>query len=124
MPVERRRHAAAIAGLFAALLAAMGVLPWVGVAPGGVRIFSIVALVAAVLLALVAWGLLTSVSTERAEARLDAAIASTVAAAGGAMCGCGHEHDPNEMHITDACPSGDVCTHSCDTCVLAELKGN
>jgi multisubunit Na+/H+ antiporter MnhG subunit len=123
VPVERRRHAAAVAGLLATLLAAMGVLPWVGDAPGAVRVFSIVALVAAVVVALVAWGLLASAATDRAETRLDAAIASAVAEAGGA-CDCGHEHDPDEMHITDAasCPSGGTCTHSCDTCVLAARR--
>ena len=121
IPAARRRHAAAITGLLAALLAAMGVVPWVGVAPTTVRVFSVVALVAAVLTAFVAWGLLTSASADQAEARLDEAIVSTVAAAGGA-CDCGHEHDPDEMHIADACPTGETCTHSCETCVLAAQR--
>ena len=119
VPVERRRHGAAIAALIAALLAAMGILPWVGVASAPVRVFSVVALVAAVLVALVGWGLLASAGADRAEARLDAAIVSTVAEAGG-TCSCGHEHDPDEMHIADGtpCPTGETCTHDCGTCLL------
>jgi hypothetical protein len=115
VPVERRRRAAAAVGLLATLLVAIGVVPWVDAAPGALRAMSIVALVAASLLGLVSWGLLASVGDDRAEAHLYAAIASAV---GG--LGCGHDHDPDEMHV--ACPSGDVCTHSCDTCVLSQER--
>jgi hypothetical protein len=46
------------------------------------------------------------------------------------MCDCGHEHDPTEMHhvgsrALDSCAhdgSGDECSHSCDTCVLAAMR--
>ena len=34
------------------------------------------------------------------------------------MCGCGHEHDPTELHVTDdpCAHDGDgvACTHRCD----------
>jgi len=111
VPVERRRRAAAAIGLLATLLVAIGVLPWVSVASTGLRVMSAVALVAGLTLALVSWGLLASAGADRAEARLDAAIASTVADAG-----CGHDHDPDEMHVAGACPSGDACAHDCATC--------
>jgi hypothetical protein len=52
------------------------------------------------------------------------------------MCGCGVEHDPDEMHFVDGegqhlsgksfgCAHdgrGTDCAHSCDTCVLATLR--
>jgi hypothetical protein len=117
VPVERRRRAAATVGLIATLLVAIGIVSWAGSAPSTIRVFSTIALVAAVLLGLVAWGLLTSVRADLAESRVDAAIASAVASSG-AGCGCGHEHDPDEMHVTDACPSGDPCAHDCATCLL------
>ncbi|HEY3716942.1 MAG TPA: hypothetical protein VGL39_20635 [Jatrophihabitantaceae bacterium] len=122
LPVERRRRAAATVGLIATLLVAIGIVSWAGSAPSTIRVFSTIALVAAVLLGLVAWGLLTSVRADLAESRVDAAIASAVASSG-AGCGCGHEHDPDEMHVTDACPSGDACAHDCAICLLGAAKG-
>lgn len=96
VPIERRRRAAATAGLIAALLVAVGVLPWAGAAPTALRVLATIALVAAVPVALVGWGLLTSIHADRAEARLDAAIAAAVA---------------------DACTSVDACTHDCAACL-------
>ncbi len=40
----------------------------------------------------------------------------------GAAGDCGHDHDPTEMHVTDAAPlcgAGPDCDHSCADCVLA-----
>ena len=41
-------------------------------------------------------------------------------------CGCGHDHDPDELHVTDGgCAHdgrGTDCTHNCDSCVLASLR--
>jgi hypothetical protein len=118
VPLERRRRAAATAGLLATLLAAVGIAPWVSSAPGVLRIFSAVALVGAGALALVAWGLLSSVRADVAEAMLDAAAAATIADAGG--FDCGHDHDPDEMHVTD-CPSEGACAHDCASCLSARL---
>src|SRR5215471_4052561 len=47
VPMERRRRASAAAGLIAALLLAVGLLPWVGPAPGVLRLLATIALVAA-----------------------------------------------------------------------------
>ena len=119
VPVERRRRAAATVGLIATLLVAIGIVSWAGSAPSTIRVFSTIALVAAVLLGLVAWGLLTSVRADLDESRVDAAITSAVASSGFGGCDCGHEHDPDEMHVTDACPTGDACAHDCAACLLS-----
>lgn len=96
VPIARRRRAAATAGLLAALLVVVGVLPWVASTPTALRVLATIALVAAVALGLVGWGLFTSVRADRAESRLDAAIAAAVA---------------------DACSSDDACTHDCAACL-------
>jgi hypothetical protein len=129
--------------LLAVLLVAIGVLPWCGPATLGVRIIATVALVAGVVLALLAWGMLhsTVIDTRRErEAQLDSTLIETAGRAG-AGCGCGHEHDPDELHFTDADPAGDAlegriaaarepcsadaadCTHTCQDCTLAALRG-
>src|SRR5262245_18735881 len=122
VPVARRRRAAARCGLAAVLLVAVGVLPWTGSAPTALRVLSVVVVVVAVGAGLVAWGRLTSARADVDEARVDAAIIEAVEAAGFGGCDCGVEHDPDEMHITDACPSGDSCNHDCATCKLSALK--
>ena len=49
------------------------------------------------------------------------------------MCGCGHDHDPDEMHVTngrhgsadESCAhdgSGTDCTHNCVSCVMRALR--
>lgn len=114
VPAVRRRQAAAASGLVAALLVAVGVVPWAAPSPGALRVLSAVALAVAVGLGLVAWGLLTSIRADRAEAQVDAVIAAAVA-----DFGCGHDHDPDELHVTDACPTGDTCQHDCLTCLRA-----
>lgn len=96
VPIERRRRTAATAGLLATLLVAVGVAPWVGSAPAALRVLASIALAMAVLFGLVGWGLLSSIRADRAESRLDAAIAAAVAS---------------------ACSSDDACTHDCAACL-------
>jgi hypothetical protein len=132
--VEKRRQLAATLGLFAMLFVAVGAVAATGAETALIKAFVMVALVTAVLLALIAWGVLRSVKLEQADHRLDAAIEAAVRSGGGQMCDCGHEHDPDEMHVVDApatetssaaCShdgTGADCTHSCDTCVLASLR--
>jgi hypothetical protein len=125
IPVQKRRQMAATIGLFAVLFFAVGAVAWTGPATLGMRIFVGFAFAVSILLALIAWGVLTSVHRDVAEQRLDAAIADTIAAKGGLSCGCGHEHDPAELHVTDACAhdgSGVDCAHDCDTCALAAMR--
>jgi hypothetical protein len=131
IPVPRRRHAAALLGLFAVFLVAVGVLPWAAETSTVVRVLAAIVIVVAVLLALVAWGLLQSTIVDerrQAEAELDAVLIEAAGPAG--ACGCGQVHDPDELHITDAqgidtCGhdgGGTDCAHTCDTCVLSTLR--
>jgi hypothetical protein len=145
IPVDRRRRLAATLGLFAVLFVTVGIVATTGSTPGVVRVFSAVALGIAALLALVAWGVSHSVKVDLAEQRLDRAIDEAIQAHGGsaAMCGCGHDHDPDEMHIRDGAAgeqsasgrhemsesevcahdgSGTDCTHNCVSCVLRALR--
>src|ERR1700729_1575505 len=90
IPIARRRRAAALLGVLAVFLVAVGVLPWTAEASTGVRAVAGVVIVAAVLVALVAWGLLHStVLDERrqAEAEFDATLIEAAGPAG--ACGCG-----------------------------------
>jgi hypothetical protein len=124
--VEKRRQLAATLGLFAMLFIAVGAVAATGASTGVVKAFVVIALVVAVVLGLMGWGVLHSVKLDLAEQRLDAAIERTVTARGGTMCDCGHEHDPDELHVVDdpcaADGHGVGCTHSCDTCVLAAMR--
>lgn len=130
IPVDRRRRAAATVGLFATLFLAMGLVALTGSTPTAVTAFSAVALTLAAFLGLVAWGLVTSVRADLAEQRLDRAIEDVVAASGVDTCGCGHDHDPDELHVTgDPCDhdgsgrdAGLGCSQTCDTCVLAMMR--
>lgn len=128
IPIERRRLLAATLGLFAALFVAVGVVATTGTTPGLVRLFSAVALTVAVVLAAVAWGVAHSVKVDLREQRLDKAIEQAVAERGGIgdACGCGHDHDADEMRVSDdACAhdgAGTDCSHSCENCVLASLR--
>ena len=127
VPVQGRRRLAATLLLFAMLFIAVAAVAATGRSTAAAPVFCAVALCVAILLGLVAWGVQRSVSIDLAEQRLDAAIDETMNAHGGhaAMCGCGHEHDPSELHVTDACEhdgSGASCAHDCDTCVLAALR--
>jgi hypothetical protein len=115
IPPARRRRFAATLGLFAMLFVAVGVVAFSGSPTAVVRIFAVVALVAAGLNGLIAWGLLHSV-------RIDARPARAAQAAG---CGCGHDHDVSEMHVAGSCAhdgAGLDCGHDCDACALAALR--
>ncbi len=118
----RRRGALGLFG-FAALFAIVGVLSLFG---GHVvlLVLGIAILVMALTLALAGWGMWRSIRVDASEKELDRAIEYAMAAHGG-MCDCGHEHDPEELHVTDACAhdgTGAVCAHDCQTCVLAALR--
>ncbi len=125
---EKRRQLAATLGLFAMLFITVGAVAATGPSTGVTKAFVAVAVAIAVLLGLIAWGVLRSVRLDVSEQRIDAAIAAAVAARGsGSLCSCGHDHDPTEMHYVGADPcahdgTGDECSHSCDTCVLAALR--
>jgi hypothetical protein len=114
IPAPRRRQLAATLGLFAMLFVAVGAVACTRLDDEAVRVFAIVALVTAGLLTLIGWGIAHSV-------RVDAAAA----ARGGHACGCGHDHDVSEMHVTDACAhdgTGIGCDRDCDSCALSALR--
>jgi hypothetical protein len=134
IPVDKRRQVAATLGLFAVLFLAVGAVAATGATTAVVKAFVVIALVVAVLLGLVAWGVMHSVRLELADRRLDAAIEAAVRANGRTICGCGHEHDPDELHFTDGpgqhltgakCAHdglGSDCAHDCATCVLTSMR--
>ena len=127
IPVGRRRHAAALLGILAVLMVCVGVVPWTGPTSGAVRVFAVVLLFVAVGVALIAWGLLQSTVID-ARAQHEAALDATLLEAAGSAvaCSCGHEHDPDELHVTDATepcgPDSTDCPHTCETCVLHTLR--
>jgi hypothetical protein len=120
VPIERRRHLAATLGLFAALFVAVGAVATTG-QDSVVLAFAGIAFLAALLLGLAAWGVAHSIKIDTAARRLDDAVGA-VMARGGQVCGCGHEHDPSEMHVTDrpACgaPTNAECEHNCEVCTV------
>lgn len=128
IPIEKRRKLAATVGLFAVLFIAVGAVAATGPSTTGIKVFVVLAFLVAFGLGLVSWGITTSVKRELGERRLDDAINEVVAARGGMSCGCGHDHDPNELHITDedeTCAhdgAGAACAHDCDSCVLTALR--
>jgi len=132
--IDKRRQVAATLGLFAMLFIAIGAVAATGASTAVIKGFVVVSLILAVLLGLMAWGVLHSIKLDLADRNLDAAIEQAVKASGRQMCDCGHEHDPDELHFVDGegqhltgakCAhdgSGLDCSHSCDTCVLAALR--
>jgi hypothetical protein len=132
--IDKRRQVAATLGLFAMLFIAIGAVAATGATTAIVKGFVVVALILAVLLGLMAWGVLHSIKLDLTDRELDAAIEAAVKASGRSMCDCGHEHDPDELHFVDGegkhltgikCAhdgSGVDCSHSCDTCVLAAMR--
>ena len=133
LPVDKRKQFAATLGLFAALFIAVGAVAATGPGTPAIRIFVVIALVVGLMLALMGWGVVHSVRVDAAHSTLDAAIEQAVAAAPqrfGQLCNCGHEHDPTELHITDAEPAvecehdgaGAACAHDCASCVLGSLR--
>ncbi len=133
VPVPLRRRLAATLLLFGALLVAIGAVAATGAGSSAAPVFAAVAFSVAVLLGLLGWGVRRSITLDAAEANLDAAVEEALAAHGGhaSLCGCGVEHDPDELHVVDAEPephvcshdgTGVACAHECETCVLAALK--
>jgi hypothetical protein len=132
--IDKRRQVAATLGLFATLFIAIGAVAATGATTALIKGFVIAALVLAALLGLMAWGVLHSIKLDLDDQELDAAIEQAVRASGQSMCGCGHEHDPDELHFVDGegqhltgvkCAhdgSGVECSHSCETCVLAAMR--
>jgi hypothetical protein len=132
--VDKRRQVAAPLGLFAMLFLAVGAVAATGATTALIKGFVVVALLIAVLLGLMAWGVMHSIKLDVSDRALDAAIEQAVLASGGSMCGCGHQHDPDELHFVDGegqhltgakCAhdgTGTDCSHSCDTCVLAAMR--
>lgn len=130
IPVAKRRRAAATVGLFAMLFVTIGVVAATG--RGGsaaAPVFAGVSIAIAVVLGLIAWGVVRSVAIDVAEQRLDSAILDALAERPefGSLCSCGHDHDPTELHVPDAEPcahdgAGSACAHDCSTCVLAALR--
>ena len=122
IPLPRRRQLAATLALFAVLFVAVGAVAMTG-RPATVRAFGGVALGIALLLGLMAWGVTRSMRIDAADQALDAVIEEAVAQQYGSLCSCGHEHDPNETHVTNACAhTGDACERDCTTCVLAAMR--
>jgi hypothetical protein len=123
VPASRRRRAARSAGLLAFVLLAVFLVVWLRPAPVVFRLFATLALLGAIFLGLITWALLRSLRLDTREARLDAAVMDALADAGGPDCG--HDHDPTEMHVTDAepsCGAGAACDHTCAECVLARSR--
>ncbi|WP_375479388.1 hypothetical protein [uncultured Jatrophihabitans sp.] len=151
VPAAKRRQLAATLGLFSVLFVAIGAVAATGLSSGLVLSFVVIAFVLALVLALMSWGVAISIKDEIAERRLDDALEAALAAhgaagggGGGRVCGCGHEHDPDELHIVDQDDAADAgpaagavaadvcahdgagadCAHSCDTCVLAGARAD
>lgn len=135
VPRGKRRQLGAVLALFAALFLGVGAVALVGEGGAAVTALAAVAILVSVVLALTAWGLLRSIRLEdrqdaaaQLDASIDAAITEALAAQGyGSMCSCGHEHDPTELHVTDAQPcardaTGEACAHDCESCVLAAMR--
>ena len=132
--IEKRRQVAATLGLFATLCIAIGAVAATGATTALIKGFVVVALLIAVLLGLMAWGVLHSIKLDLNERSLDAAIEAAVRSSGRSMCDCFHQHYPDELHFVDGegqhltgvkCAhdgTGTDCSHSCDTCVLAAMR--
>jgi hypothetical protein len=135
VPRAKRKQLAATLGLFAVLFVAVGAVALAGRGDLAVAVFAAVAIALGLLLALASGGVLHNLRTEfreeqaaRIDASLDAAITEALAKQGyGSLCSCGHEHDPTELHVTDAEPcthdgTGTDCARDCETCVLAASR--
>jgi hypothetical protein len=130
IPARKRRTAAATLGLLAALLTAVGAVAATGASSTSLQVFVAVTLFVALLLGLLAWGFAYSVRLDESEQSLDDAIMDVVSSRPASLCDCGHDHDPTELHVTDAEPAaacrhdggGAACAHDCETCALASLR--
>ena len=109
---------------FCALFLAIGGVSLTGRGEAPELAFAALAFVLATGLGVVAWGMYRSVQVDQAELALDAAVQKTLAATGrrSQLCDCGHDHDPNDLHVTDAECSHDgtgvECAHNCELCLL------
>jgi hypothetical protein len=127
IPVGSRRRAVAGLAGFALLSAVVGVLAVLD-GHAALLVVGVLALLAAAVIALAAWGLWQSVRLDVATTRLDSVVAGVLADHEDPLtCGCAHQHDPNELHVhtgTDCAQdgTGTTCSHSCETCVLATRR--
>jgi ABC-type nickel/cobalt efflux system permease component RcnA len=123
IPVATRRAGAVGLAGFALLSTVVGVLAIIDGHAALVTVGALAVLAAAVI-ALAAWGMWQSVRLDVATARLDTAVAGVLADHRDALpCGCGHDHDPEEMHVQTGVDcaqdgAGTACSHTCQTCVL------
>jgi hypothetical protein len=135
VPKARRKQLSATFVIFAVLFAAVGAVALAGQGGAAIAAFAGLGFAIALVLLLAAWGLLHTVRVDerqeaaaQLDASIDAAITEALAAQGyGSLCNCGHEHDPTELHITDAEPcshdgTGAACSHDCESCVLAAMR--
>ncbi len=134
IPARKRQQLAGMLAGFAALFVAIGLVAATNASSAALKIIVVIAFVIGVLLGLLAWGVVASVRHDRGEQRISAALDAALAASGKSLrdltCGCGHEHDPDELHVVDedgspACAhdgAGTDCAHTCETCVVAQLR--
>jgi hypothetical protein len=124
VPIAKRRQLAATLGLFSVLFVAVAAVTATEPSTSALKAFLVIALLVAVVLALMGWGVVNSVKRDLADQQLDEAIEQAIGTR--SLCSCGHDHDPTELHVTDdPCDRdghGQGCTHSCDTCVLASMR--
>lgn len=83
VPVDRRRRSALVAGAFAAVLLVAGILPWVMPTDSVIRFLTTFVLIAALLAAFIAVGLLRSIKVAPPRG----ATAAGGGCGGGCQCG-------------------------------------
>ena len=124
IPIAKRRQLAATLGLFSVLFVAVAAVTAIEPSTPALKAFLVIALLIAIILALMGWGVANSVKRDLADQRLDDAIEQAIGTR--SLCSCGHDHDPTELHVTDdPCErdgAGQGCTHSCESCVLAAMR--
>lgn len=89
VPVARRRRSATVAGGFAVLLLAAGVLPWAMPTESVIRFLAAFVVVAGLLAAFVAVGLLRSIKVAPADSLTRTRAVPSSGGCGGG-CQCGH----------------------------------
>ncbi len=103
----------------------VGVIALTGDVAAFIKVLGIVVLIGAAALSLIAWGLLNSIRIDRISAELDAELVQAIAEHD-RTCGCGTDHELDEMHTTGCSHDGkgEACAHDCDTCALLALRGS